>query len=168
MSLRARELYETADSQIAELTARLSSSTSGAGRLDQPCPGRGKLGDGTIAAVAAHTADNYRRIAQFVADIGAGGGPRFPDHHGAHHPPTSTSTFLLTRLEAAQHAIAPIRELGDDQLDSVPPAGQMRFADGERTLEQVLTSLLRHQRHQVDAVATARSGCGCARRHQVR
>jgi hypothetical protein len=31
----------------------------------------------------------------------------------------------------------------------------MRFADGERTLEQILASLLKHQRHQVDAL-TAR------------
>jgi hypothetical protein len=31
----------------------------------------------------------------------------------------------------------------------------MRFADGQRTLEQVVASLLEHQRHQVDSIAAA-------------
>jgi hypothetical protein len=42
-------------------------------------------------------------------------------------------------------------------MDSVPPAGEMKFADGERTLEQIIASLLKHQRHQVDALAAALS-----------
>jgi hypothetical protein len=33
----------------------------------------------------------------------------------------------------------------------------MRFADGERTLQQILANLLKHQRHQVDALAAALS-----------
>jgi hypothetical protein len=31
----------------------------------------------------------------------------------------------------------------------------MKFADGERTLEQILASILKHQRHQVDTLAAA-------------
>jgi hypothetical protein len=46
-------------------------------------------------------------------------------------------------------------ELDDVALDAAPPAGDMRFADGERTLEQVVASILKHQRHQVDALAAA-------------
>jgi hypothetical protein len=31
----------------------------------------------------------------------------------------------------------------------------MKFADGRRTLEQTIASLLKHQRHQVDSLAAA-------------
>ena len=33
----------------------------------------------------------------------------------------------------------------------------MKFADGERTLEQIVASLLKHQRHQVAALAAGLS-----------
>jgi hypothetical protein len=46
-------------------------------------------------------------------------------------------------------------ELTDDQLDSVPPVGSFRFCDGQRTLEQVVASLLKHQGRQVDAMKAA-------------
>jgi hypothetical protein len=32
--------------------------------LHLPCAGREKLGDGTVGAVAMHTADNYLRIVE--------------------------------------------------------------------------------------------------------
>jgi len=48
-----------------------------------------------------------------------------------------------------------LTELSDDRLATVPPAGEMRFADGQRTLAQVVLSLLKHQRHQCDAIAAA-------------
>jgi hypothetical protein len=92
MSVRAQQLYETADSQIAVLAVRLSK-----------------------------------------IDLDA----------------------LLARLESARRALVAIKQLGEEQLDSVPPAGEMRFADGQRTLEQVVASLLEHQRHQVDSIAAA-------------
>jgi hypothetical protein len=41
------------------------------------------------------------------------------------------------------------------QLDTVPPASDMKFCDGQRTLEQVVTNLLNHQNHQLDALKTA-------------
>jgi len=37
------------------------------------------------------------------------------------------------------------------------PAGEMKFADGERTLEQIVASLLKHQDHQVAAIAAGLS-----------
>ena len=39
--------------------------------------------------------------------------------------------------------------------DAIPPKDSFRFCDGERTLEQVLVALLKHQGHQVDAIETA-------------
>jgi hypothetical protein len=62
---------------------------------------------------------------------------------------------LLQRLSAARDALGLLAELSDEQLDAVPPAGGMRFCDGRRTLEQIMSSLFKHQRHQVDALKRA-------------
>jgi hypothetical protein len=71
---RANHLLETADGQLTELVGLLSARGEDALRL--PCPGRGKMGDGTVAACASHTADRYQRIGEFlgVADRMAGAG----------------------------------------------------------------------------------------------
>jgi len=156
MSLRARQLHQTADGQIAELGEWLSSA--GERGLSRPCPGRAWLGDGTVGAVAAHTTDNYHRIARFVSALRDDVEQHKPLQHSEQHRASEIELdLLLTRLSAARDALATIELLSDEQLDSVPPAGEMKFADGERTLEQIIASLLKHQRHQVDAVAAALS-----------
>jgi hypothetical protein len=53
-------------------------------------------------------------------------------------------------------------ELSDERLAAVPPATDMRFADGRRTLEQIVIGLLEHQRHQLDALAATLAGSGPA------
>jgi hypothetical protein len=50
-----------------------------------------------------------------------------------------------------------MRQFSDEQMESVPRAGDMKFADGERTLEQIIASLLNPQHHQVDAIAAGLS-----------
>jgi hypothetical protein len=64
MNERGTQLLETANGQISELIGLIS--TRGEAALRLPCPGREKLGDGTVAACALHTADNYHRIAGFL------------------------------------------------------------------------------------------------------
>ncbi len=64
MSERGTQLLETATGQIDELIGLIS--TRGGAALRVPCRGREKLGDGTVAACALHTADNYHRIAGFL------------------------------------------------------------------------------------------------------
>jgi hypothetical protein len=121
-----------------------------------PCPARGKLGDGTVGATAAHTAGNYDRIAAFLtATVDGHSGHPSSGHDREHRMENVELGGLLERLSAARDALAPLAELRDEQLDLVPPAGEMRFCDGRRTLEQILFSLLKHQRHQVDAVMAA-------------
>jgi hypothetical protein len=77
----------------------------------------------------------------------------------AGHPDTPGASGevvgLLERLSAARDAVALLAELREEQLDLVPAASEMKFCDGRRTLEQILSSLLKHQRHQVDAVKAA-------------
>ena len=54
MSEQGVRLLRTADAQISELIAALSAREDSI--LAEPCPERAKLGDGTIGAVAWHTA----------------------------------------------------------------------------------------------------------------
>lgn len=157
MSARAHGLHETGDRQIAELTERLSAAGDAA--LGCPCPGRAAFGDGTVGAVAAHTTDNYRRMAQFAAGITDVDVDNEPDDHSTHYRASDVELReLLGRLAAARHAFARIGQLSDEQIDAVPPSGAIRFADGTRTLEQVLVSVLKHQRHQLDALTAALCG----------
>jgi hypothetical protein len=143
---RAAALFATATDQISELIDLLA--TQGDAVLMLPCPGRGKLGDGTVGATAAHTAASYHRIAAFLEGTADADG-------GEHQAPSPDRDDLLERLSSARHALASLAQLTDEQLDVVPAASEMRFCDGRRTLEQILSSLLKHQRHQIDAVKAA-------------
>lgn len=179
----AQRLHATADEQIGTLIALLS--TIDQATLQLPCPGREKLGDGTIGASAKHTADNYQRIAKFITTssqmsmrhaAGQRGGhrtPRFlralghgPQDHaqrshgpGGHDNPYSAETVelsaVLQQLTGTRETLARIAELSDNQLRSFPPKDSFRFCDGQRTLEQVLDGLLTHQSHQLDALQAA-------------
>lgn len=153
MSDRATQLADTADRQITDLANHLSTTNDAV--LRNACPGREKLADRTIAAVAQHTADTYHRIASFAR----GDHAREDQPHQRHrHGPTENNVdlgALLERLATARHAFDAIGDLTDKELNTVPPAGAARFCDGQRTLEQVLTSMLKHQRHQIDAVKAA-------------
>ncbi len=181
MSERATRLFQTADEQISDLMALLDAADDAA--LHAPCAGREKLGDGSVAAVAMHTADNYHRIAEYL-DADAGPGHRKParrhgipgfggahkrrgghDHSGGGREYRSDKIdrrSLLERLETARARLSPLAELSDEQLTAVPPASEMRFADGQRTLEQIVVSLLNHQRHQCDALSVALDDSGRA------
>jgi DinB superfamily len=143
---RAAALFATATDQISELIDLLA--TQGDAVLMLPCPGRRKLGDGTVGATAAHTAASYHRIAAFLEDTADADG-------GEHRGPSPDRDDLLEQLSSARQALASLAQLTDEQLDVVPAASEMRFCDGRRTLEQILSSLLKHQRHQIDAVKAA-------------
>ncbi|MEO6856968.1 MAG: hypothetical protein ABI323_00035 [Solirubrobacteraceae bacterium] len=121
-------------------------------RLDVLCPGREKLGDGTVAACVQFTADNYERIGAFVrAEHGHGTGSH-PDLYTADDVDLRA---LLGQLSTTRSALGRIGELTDKQLDTIPPSGSFRFCDGQRTMEEVLAGLLKHQSHQVEAVKAA-------------
>jgi hypothetical protein len=170
MSDRAEQLYTTANGQIEQLVALLSSTDNAT--LHLPAPGREKLGDGTIGALVAHTADNYQRIAEFVQTSdrtaathrpGQSGGhriPRFmralghrPPEHSDHGP--GAAAEILKQLTLSLGKLTQVNGLTNSQLNAVPPDGSFRFCDGKRTLQQVLASLLNHQAHQVQAIESA-------------
>ena len=178
MTERGQELSATADGQIAELIGLLSTLDQAA--LRRPCPGCEKLGEGTVGAAARHTAENYQRIAGFVQTSermsAAHGGHRVPrflralghgpqdhanhDHGATQHDNGYTAEnvdldAVVKQLNTSREALGRIGELADSQLDAIPPKDSFRFCDGQRTLEQVLAGLLRHQAHQVDALKTA-------------
>lgn len=178
MNARAHELSATADKQIAELIDLLSTLEQAA--VYRPCPDRQKLGDGTIGAAGRHMADNYRRIADFVqtsdrmsAERGGHRTPRFlralghgpqdhaNDDHGPSHPGNGYTAekfaldAVVEQLNGSRVALDRIATLDDSQLDAIPPKDVFRFCDGERTLEQVLGGLLKHQARQLEALKTA-------------
>ena len=157
MTERAQQLHAAADRQITALIDLASALDQD--MLRRPCSGREKLGDGTVGASAQHTADNYQRIAAFVETsdrMSAGDEPRDHDGHRGQYAADSVDLAgLVAQLATTRTALRHIAELRDDQLEEIPPAGSLRFCDGQRTLEQVLTSLLTHQAHQLDALGAA-------------
>jgi hypothetical protein len=185
MTERASQLHTTIDRQIEDLIALLARVDEATLRL--PCPGREKLGDGTVGAMAAHTADNYQRIVGFIntSDRMTAGHastqqrahrmPRFLralGHgralHADHSPGTGQHddgysadklepSAVAAKLSALADDVSQIAALTDRQLDAIPPKDSFRFCDGQRTLEQVITSLLKHQSHQIDALKAATS-----------
>ena len=179
MGERGSQLLETADRQISRLIRLISQLDETVLRL--PCPGREKLGDGTVGALASHTADSYLRIAAFlqttnepsparpgsdrVARLLSAPSHTPPRHDGSgQNDGTHDRGFkaenvglprLIERLSTAREALSLLADLADDQLDIMPAAGSFRFCDGHRTLEQVVSSLLKHQGHQIDVVNSA-------------
>jgi hypothetical protein len=183
MTERGKQLHATTDEQVGELIALISALDEAA--LRRPCPGREKLGDGTVGASARHTADNYQRIAGFVQTSDRMSGAHGPARHGGHriprflraigHGPSDHSEHdpaagqhdggytadtidvgaVVEQLSASRATLGRIAELTDTQLDAIPPDGSFRFCDGQRTLEQVLAGLLKHQAHQIEALKAA-------------
>jgi hypothetical protein len=146
MAARAEALHSKATEQLDTLIEFVSGLDDA--DLRRPCPGREKLGDGTVGTLVAHTATNYQRIAAFAV------GAEVEARHG--HLATAgggEADELRDRLASARRDLSRIAELDDRQLDSIPPEGAFRFCDGNRSLEDVLTSLLTHQGHQVEALA---------------
>jgi hypothetical protein len=183
MAERGKQLHATADDQISALINLISTLDDAALRL--PCPGREKLGDGSIAASARHTADNYQRIAAFVQTSdrmsrahqpnqhrahriprllrALGHGPADHARHGPgageHDDPYSADNIdpgaVVDQLSSSRTTLGRIAELTDSQLDVIPPKDSFRFCDGQRSFGQVLASLLKHQGHQLDALTAA-------------
>ena len=102
------------------------------------------------------------RIPRFLRAIGHG-----PPSDRAEHSPAAGQhdikytadaidvCAVVEHLSASHDTLGRIAELTDTQLDSIPPDGSFRFCDGQRTLEQVLAGLLKHQGHQVEALRSA-------------
>jgi hypothetical protein len=182
MTERSEQLHATATGQIDELIALLS--TADEATLRRRCPGREKLGDGTVAANARHTADNYQRIAAFAQTSDSISHAREPSRHGAHRIPpvrrlrhgpaehvkngpganqhgieyTADNVDIGTvvkQLSTSRDTLGQITKITASQRDAIPPRDSFRFCDGRRTLEQVLASLLKHQSHQIEALKEA-------------
>jgi hypothetical protein len=148
MTEPAQQLLATANEQIDELIGLITGVDETALRL--PCPGREKLGDGTVGAAIAHTADNYERIADFVT-----ASHRRLSHVEQYAAGNAKSEAIVTQLGTTRDTFRRIGELSDVQLDAIPPRDSFRFCDGKRTVQQVLAGLLKHQRHQLDALNRA-------------
>jgi hypothetical protein len=147
MSEEGRELLSTADAQISELIELFSGADDGL--LARPCSARAKLGDGTIGAVAWHTAENYGRIARFLE------GQPDRGHADEGRARAITRPALLELLARSRDSLRLLGTVSKERLETVPAAGSMRFCDGKRTLHQVVIGLLTHQAHNVETLNAA-------------
>ena len=108
--------------------------------LSLPCPARANLGDGTVAALALHTADTYHRIAGLL------GGADTQTHGDAYRSEDTDLRSLLDRLSAAQAALAVLASLLDRQLDSVLLQGPRGHSDRRRRSRLIpLSGTLPHE-----------------------
>ncbi len=129
--------------QIAELRGLLAGADEEA--LGRACVGREKLGDGTVTACAAHTIRNYGRVLELAGVSGAPGTPSGRDQ-------------LLVALDAVAASFAGLASLPEASLQAVSaPSEGMRFADGSRTVAEIVAAALKHQRHQVAAIGASLS-----------
>ena len=106
--------------------------------------------------------NNYHRIAGFLnGDARQHRIARFLHGHGQGKHPGDYSAeninlkTVLDRLTTGRVALSTLADLTDEQLDTIPPARDMKFCDGQRTLEQIVTNMLKHQNHQLDAMKAA-------------
>lgn len=114
---------------------------------------------GTVAEAAAHLAEGYVRLGRFLHSTGyvPAASTAQAHVHGDGHggaPPPATVADVLALLRAMRMPAALLGGLTDEQLDSVP-AKANRFADGRRTLRQVLDAMAAHQAAHLAAVKRA-------------
>ena len=147
MSDRGRKLLDAASGQISALEELFTARDDAV--LRRMCPGREGLGDGSVAACAFHTADNYHRIAAFIRGRPASA------HAPGYRADGADAARLVQRLSTARRELSVLADLSDEALDEVPVDSDMRFCDGRRTLEEVVRNLLKHQSHSVDALRGA-------------
>ena len=107
------------------------------------------------------TQQGGHRIPRFLRALGHAPQDHAPRDHGAdRHDDGYTADnidldVVVEQLKASRDTLGRIGELTDSELDQVPPKDSFRFCDGQRTLEQILAGLLKHQAHQVEALKTA-------------
>lgn len=107
----------------------------------------------TVGAVAAHMVEIPAYLGQFLWATGyVTGSPTTGDSHshGPNHRHAGSEVLpdlpdLMGRLSDGKSSISLLAGLTDEQLESVPPAGSGRFADGRRSLERVIDAIIAHQ-----------------------
>jgi hypothetical protein len=98
------------------------------------------------------------RIPRFLRRVSPGRaqhsdhGPGAAQHIELYSADNIDRDILVEQLASSRDTLARLAELTDSQLDAIPRKDSFRFCDGQRTLEQVLASLLKHQGHQVDTL----------------
>src|SRR5437868_5020426 len=110
MTERGEQLHATAARQIAELIDLMAKADEATLRLR--CPGRAKLGDGSVAACAQHTTDNYKRIAAFVQTSDRmSSGPGAPQHADGYTADNINVRALVEQLLASRETLGRTGEL---------------------------------------------------------
>jgi hypothetical protein len=169
VSERGTELMTRVSQQfdeIAEFFGTLNDAD-----LRKPCPDEGGDGAGeTVGPAAAHLAEGYHRLGRFLQSAGyVPESPATETSHGHGHghghghqraqapeavPDVLDVPGLLDWLIGGKAAIGLLADLTDEQLDNVP-ARVNRYADGRRTLAQVIDEIFAHQAAHLAALKRA-------------
>jgi len=158
---RGTGLLETANAQISELISLISTQRGG---LASSLPWSRKAGRRhrrRLRVTYSRQLSPDRRVHRRQSQGGhhRTAGLLHGHDERPHQDDYSTENIdlqaLLDKLRTAQSALRALADLTDEQLDTVPPASDMKFCDGKRALEQVVTNLLKHQSHQLDALRAA-------------
>jgi hypothetical protein len=160
MSARGTDLMTKASRQLDEIAEFLG--TLNEADLSRPCPDESTgdavahPGGDTVGATAAHMADGYDHLGRLLQAAGHGpGSPTTTGHHRHDHARVPEALpDLRARLVGGKARIAPLADLTDEQLDSVPPAAGL-FSDGRRTLEQVIEAVIAHQAAHLETLKRA-------------
>lgn len=146
MSVRGTELMTKAGRQLEEISEFVESLHDE--DLRRPCQDESGHGSGDVGAAIMHVVEGYQRLGQFLRSTGyVPGSPDTGRIHGdghGHAQRPETVAELRDRLMGGRVQLDLMRQLTDDQLDSVP-ARVNQFADGNRTLGQVIETVLAHQ-----------------------
>ena len=164
MGDRGTRLMAKADGQLSETIEFFA--TLEEADLRKACTDEGAedSSGGTVAAVAAHTAEGYHQLGRFLraagyvpglpetgSDRGRGHGgrdrgqDRGQEHRHAHGHAPDALPDMRGRLSEGKVPIGLLAELTDEQLDGLPPAGSSPFSDGRRTLDRVIEAAIAHQ-----------------------
>ena len=124
--------------------------------LAKPCSDEEDEPTSTVAAAAAHLAGGYHRLGRFLYSARYVAAVPTADPHLDHRgtPGPAAIADVLTQLGSVREPVALLGELTDEQLHSVP-AKANRFADGRRTLRQVIDEMTAHQAAHLAAVKQA-------------
>lgn len=146
MSDRGTELMAKVLEQLDQASALLAGSDESA--LHRPYVDReGDHSANSVGSAALHFIEGYQKIGRLLKGAGyvsaslAEGAPQ-PHGHGKHHDPDMSD--VVKGLDAAKIRLTLLADLSDEQLDSVPSV-RNQWADGERTLLQVLDTIIDHQ-----------------------
>jgi hypothetical protein len=159
VSPRSDSLADRIETRSRELTSFLT----GLGEADLRAPTEDP-GGRSAGEVVAHLGEGYHEVLAWLgraAQDPSGAADTAPagDGHHDHGGPVDVPAVVHELEHGGVRWAALVRGFTDGQLDRVPPATP-GYTDGQRTLEQIVTSMLEHQEAHLNSIRRAVAAAG--------